>query len=310
MTREEPVGTPGLGETLQRITEAVLVVGALRTATRIDLFGRLAQTPLDTFAVAAACGLSERGARHLLAAAASLGLLACDEAGRYRSVVPDLAALDRMLDVLDGVAQTIRTGQPAVIGDTSAGACYAESGQFGDLLYGSAAERCAAYLAKPGMRLLQLGAGTAVWSRAIAHRIPDALVTVVDLPPAGGRAWLDSDLFAAAWPGRGGFDLVLVPTLCHLFAPEQNAWLLARAAGALRPGGRVAVIDVLADQHDAASASVALYALGLLSRTAAGEVYSFATYVQWLRASGLNAIERHELGGRPPLSLVEGTYSL
>lgn len=331
MARDEEAGLraafpPGVDGMLQTITDAVLIVGALRTAAEVDLFRRLGEAPADGAAAAAACGLDDRGARHLLAALASLGLLTCDDAGRYRCVIPGLANLDRLLLFFDGLPETIRTGRPVVAGDTPAGAgdFYAEGVRFLDLLYQAAAERCASYLARPGLRVLELGAGTALWSRAIARRHRDVRVTVVDLPPvvettrqavaADGLsdryAFRAGDLFATTWPADGGFDVVLVPNICHLFGPEQNGWLLDRAAQALRPGGRVAVIDVLADERCAVSAPVALYALGLLSRTATGQVYSFASYVQWLRSAGLNAIERHELGGRLPLSVVEGIYSL
>lgn len=321
-----PSFQPGSGEMLQTINEAVLMVGALRAAAAAGLFRRLEQAPADAGAVAAACGLDQRGTRHLLALLATLGLLTCDETDRYRCAMPGLAALDRLVLLFDGLPATVRTGRPVVAGDTPAGAgnLYAEAVRFLDLIGRAAAERCAAHLTRPGLRLLELGAGTALWSRAIARRQPDVRVTAVDLPPvletthqavaADGLQdryhFIAGDLFTAAWPADGGFDLVLVPNLCHLFGPEQNQWLLARAARALQPGGRVAVIDVLADDHGAASAPVALYALGLLCRTATGQVYSLASYVQWLRDAGLSAIEQHELGGRPPLSVVEGIYSL
>lgn len=317
---------PELGNTLQTINEAVLMVGALRTAAGVDLFRRLGCAPADAASVATACGLDQRGARLLLEALASLGLVTCDETDRYRCVTPGLAALNRLLLLFDGLPETVRTGRPVVAGDTPAGAgnLYVEGVQFLDLIGRAAAEQSAARLARPGLRVLELGAGTALWSRAIARRHPDVRVTVVDLPGVmeeaqqavaadglqGQYDFIAGDLFSADWPADGSFDLVLVPNLCHLFGPEQNEWLLARAVRALRPGGRVAVIEILADERGAASSSVALYALGLLCRTATGHVYSFASYVQWLRGAGLNAIERHDLGGRPPLTMVEGMYSL
>jgi SAM-dependent methyltransferase len=310
---------PGLDGLLQRINEAVLLVGALRAAAGADLFRQVEAAPLDAAAAAAACGLDERGARRLLAVLSSLGVLTCDQAGRYRCALPGVAHLERMLLLVDFLPETIRTGRPLVAGDTAAvaGNFYAEGVRLLDVLYREATERCADHLARPGLRILELGAGTAVWSRAIARRQPDVQVTVVDLPPvvettrqavAGDGlqeryAFVAADLFTGAWPADGSFDLVLVPNLCHLFGPEQNAWLLAQASLALRPGGRLAVIDVLADGRP--DASVALYDLGLLTRTATGQAYSFGTFAGWLRTCGLKAVVRHELGGRPPLTVVE-----
>lgn len=309
---------------LQAIHEAMVIAGALRTAAGADLFRRLAESPLDAAGVACASGWSERGTRRLMASLAGLGLLTVDQAGRYEPAFPELAHLNGLLAVCDGLPEAIRTGRPALACDTPAGveSLYAHGGRLLDLLLGEAAERAAGHLAGPGLRILELGAGTAVWSRAIARHRPDAQVCAVDLPPVVATArqavaadglldrytFHEGDLFTEPWPGGGAFDLVLVPNLCHLFGPEQNAWLLARAGRVLRVGGRMAVIDLLADEAGSASDAVALYALGLLARTATGQVYSFARYVQWMRDAGLGAIERYELGGRPPLSMVEGTY--
>lgn len=112
---------------------------------------------------------------------------------------------------------------------------FTPGGQFLDLLNRAAAERCAANVARPGLHVLELGAGTALWSRAIARRQPDALVTVMDLPPVletvrqaaaadglqGRYTFIAGDLFTTTWPADGSFNLVLVPNLCHLFGPEQ-----------------------------------------------------------------------------------------
>jgi hypothetical protein len=54
---------------------------------------------------------------------------------------------------------------------------------------------------------------------------------------------------------------------------------------------------------------VVLYALGLLLRTTAGQVYPFSTYATWLRDAGFERIERFDLVPSPPLSLITARRS-
>ena len=48
-----------------------------------------------------------------------------------------------------------------------------------------------------------------------------------------------------------GHDLALVFNLVHHLTPEQAAALLRRVHGALRPGGRVAILDLFAREPGA-----------------------------------------------------------
>jgi SAM-dependent methyltransferase len=75
-----------------------------------------------------------------------------------------------------------------------------------------------------------------------------------------------------------GVDLVLVGNLCHLFDEPSNRRLLGRLAHTLRPGGTLAILDVLADVPAADRRSLALYALELLARTGGGQIHPFTAY--------------------------------
>jgi len=71
-----------------------------------------------------------------------------------------------------------------------------------------------------------------------------------------------------------------------------------------RPGGRLAIVDVLPNEPFDGPQSVALYALDLMLRTERGRVYPFSTYAGWLHDAGYSAVERIDIGGAPPLSLI------
>jgi SAM-dependent methyltransferase len=157
--------------------------------------------------------------------------------------------------------------------------------------------------------VLDAGAGAAPWSLAVAAHDPACLVTAVDLSavlPATRRAvrtagrerqfrFLAGDLFEVEL-GRGIYDLAIAGSLCHLFGEAANRRLLGRMHGALRPGGTLAVIDVMPGEHERPRPRwVALYELGLLVRTASGRVYPLAAYLDWLHHAGFEPPERHRL---------------
>lgn len=67
--------------------------------------------------------------------------------------------------------------------------------------------------------------------------------------------------FDVDWGEPASYDLALVANLCHLFDGEAKR-LVRRVADALRPGGRIAIVDILPTERGDRSPAV-LYALGL-----------------------------------------------
>ena len=168
-----------------------------------------------------------------------------------------------------------------------------------------------------GLGILDIGAGAAPWSIALARRDPECRIRAVDLPavlPATRRAvsaagceaqfdYLGGDLFAVDW-GRAAYDLAIAGNVCHLFGEAANRRLLRRFYDALRPGGRLAIVDTLPNEQLDGPRPAVLYALGLALRTAAGRIYPLSTYVGWLREAGYEEIVRYDLSAAPPVSLI------
>jgi SAM-dependent methyltransferase len=304
-------------EQLLFLQEAAAATAALEAANRLGVLARLSAGPTPPSAVARDCAISERGARLLLAALAGLGLAEAGADGCYRaSALTDWSA--RSVPWV-GLTETIRDDHPIVAGDTPAGAevIYPDVVPYLGTIFASAAERVADRLAAPGLRVLDVGAGAAPWSLALAACQSDCQITAVDLPAvllatqqavtAAGRAaqfrYLGGDLFAVEW-GIGIYDLVVAGNVCHLFDEAANRRLLARLFDALRPGGTLAILDALPNERLDGPRPVVLYALGLLLRTTSGCVYPFTTYVGWLRDAGYDSIERAEIAPGPLISLV------
>jgi SAM-dependent methyltransferase len=133
------------------------------------------------------------------------------------------------------------------------------------------------------------------------------VVTAVDLPavvPATRRAvriagrerqyrLVAGDLFDVEL-GHEAYDLAIAGNLCHLFDEAANRRLLDRLHDALRPGGTLAVMDIMPGEQPTRR-WVALYELGLLLRTASGRVHPLAAYLGWLHDAGFEPPERHRL---------------
>jgi 2-polyprenyl-3-methyl-5-hydroxy-6-metoxy-1,4-benzoquinol methylase len=107
-----------------------------------------------------------------------------------------------------------------------------------------------------GPTILDIGGGSAVWSCAMAHQDAKATLTVVDHEGAieAARTMANSidliDRFDAmvADPMKSNlpseeFDIAVIAQRISALGDEMAGELMARAVAAVRPGGRVVVID-------------------------------------------------------------------
>jgi SAM-dependent methyltransferase len=169
----------------------------------------------------------------------------------------------------------------------------------------------------PG-RVLDIGAGLAPWSLAIAAASRDVHVLAVDLPEqlaalteavaaaevSAQFKTMAADVFTSDLRTAAGYDLVIVANVCHLFPASRTRSLLIRAAGVLAPGGVLAVIDqVLDDPPDWLQWAV-LYAVGLPHVMPGGYLHTVDEYVTWMADAGLAAGLADPLSAPPGLSLV------
>ena len=168
-------------------------------------------------------------------------------------------------------------------------------------------------------RLLDVGAGHGSYSIALCRQYPQLKATLFDSAQAlevarrqvesaglGDRIdFVAADFLADEVPS--GYDVLLLFNILHGFTPEQNQALLMKAAGALAPGGRIAVLEQLAG----AGSSRANRAInGLLAfsffLTLGGQVYSVEVLNAWLQGAGFGHIRRHPLRMSGGSSLVVG----
>jgi 2-polyprenyl-3-methyl-5-hydroxy-6-metoxy-1,4-benzoquinol methylase len=304
---------------LQNLVDTVSTARVLQTSAELGLIDRLATGPRDATALAAACSIDPSMTQLLLDALAGLGVTRREAEGRYELAVDGLsllAAVDRGWSQLPDV---MRTGDPVVPVHTADGAetFYPDIVPSLSALVAPATRRAARLLTGSGVDVLDVGAGAAPWSIPLARHSAGVRVTALDLPAviaATRRAvdtaglgdrfdYLAGDMFACALPAAA-YDVVLLANVCHLFGAAQNTTLLRRLRPALRPGGLLAIIDVLAPAEAAAPLSVSLYSLGLRLRTPDGAVHSLAAYEGWTRGAGFGPIQLETLSSTPSLCLL------
>ena len=154
-----------------------------------------------------------------------------------------------------------------------------------------------------GVSILDLGCGSAVWSSAMAHRDPEASVTAIDRLGAlkAAQATADSiglgDRFRAVEGvpeavelSSDAYDLVVLAQRLSCLAAEAGTQLMAKAAAAVKPGGRLVVIDVFRGPT-APDISECIEALKLELETPSGSVRSLDQIQAELTRLGLEQVQ-------------------
>lgn len=300
------------------LLDALAAAHAVTAAEQLGVLERLGSGPADAATLARDCHISRRGATVLLAALAGLGITEASPAGVY-CLCAQPFSLAEMRAFWRELEEAVRTGDPRFSGDApyEAAENYPRIVPLLLRLFAPAAKRFAARMAQPHLRVVDLGAGAAPWSLALAKHQATCRVTAVDLPAVlavtkksaiaegcGSQfRFVEGDLFTVDWCAER-VDLVILGNICHLFDEATNARLLRKVFAALQPRGRVAIIDALLDEAGNGPRSAVLYALGLLLRTSTGRAYPFSSYADWMRDAGYQTIECRELSDALPITLV------
>lgn len=165
-----------------------------------------------------------------------------------------------------------------------------------------------------GLRVLDIGCGSAVWSIAIAELDPQAQVTALDFPVVleSTREFLAREgvldqyeflpgNFHSAEFESSRYDLVVLGNIVHGESPEQARELFRRIQHALEPGGRLAIIDMLPNDDRTGPPFPLMFALTMLLNTDDGGTYTLAEYRAWLNDARFAQVETVEIGSHSPV---------
>lgn len=294
----------------------------LFAVVELNVCGAIRDTPDPTAErLADVLGTSPRGTRLLLDAAVAIGLLTKDDAGCYgltdgvvQALVPgaphDLTkAILYNRDVMPAwsrLVQLARTGAPVERPTLHLGDDEGRTRRFAMAMHGRAmgiGTMVIPALGLPkGARVLDLAGGPGTYALLMAKQYPSLTVDTWDVPaisaiakeitaPCGDRiACHAGDYHTDVYPAEH-YDAVTLFGCLHQESPEAIVSILRRAADALRPGGKVYVLDMMTDASHTKPAFSALFAVNMALTTDNGWVFSQSELDGWLAEAGFGPAE-------------------
>jgi len=177
------------------------------------------------------------------------------------------------------------------------------------LVYAHGARQLAIKIPDHPTHILDVGAGSGIWSLAMAQRHAETRVTALDFPNVLQAFRIQAEHMGLSdrigmLPGNfhvieipeERFDRILLANVLHLEPPEQAAALISRVATTLLPGGDLVIVDMLGDGTSVGERARAIYGLHLALRTQEGRVHPLSDLQAWVRQAGLITRDVIELG--------------
>lgn len=320
------MSNPNHHRRLEQLASGYRASQLLFTAVRLGLFESLGRRSMPVAQLAAKLAANPRAVRILCDALLSLGLL--DKTGeRYanaalareyllarapKSQVALLRHNAQLYDRWGRLGDVVKTGRP--FPRESDPRAFAQA-MASSAVHG-ARETAAAVDMSQVRTMLDIGGGPGIYAIELARKQPKLRAVVFDSRPTLevakaniARAGLGRRIAVKAGDAfrddlGSDYDLILLSNVVHVYSDAENRCLLARAAAALAPGGRVCVKDFLFNPGRRGPEHAALFAINMLVNTDRGDCYTLAEIRQWLKAAGLSYAGQIRLS--PPSRLVFG----
>ena len=332
--KEKPV-TP---ERIQQLAWGYAPTMAVEAGVRLRVFDVLDAGPKTLAQVVAETGASPRGTRMLLNALVGLELLT--KKGDAYALAPDAAAflVSSKPGYLGGLmrhlskqliphwlqlTESVQSGKPPVsVNKESTGGQFFR--EFVEDLFamGQPAAKVLAdhLLAKPPAatyRVLDLAAGSGVWSIALAEKSPKVQATVVDWPEvipvcqkvtarrgvADRYRYVAGDLLQADF--GAGHQAATLGHILHSEGETRSRALLKKTFAALAPGGVIAIAEMTPNEDRTGPPYPLIFALNMLVHTDEGDTFTFGEIGAWLREAGFVRPRQLEVPGPSPLILAD-----
>lgn len=303
--------------------------GALKAAVELGLFTAIGGAPATAAELAERCSSSLRGIRILCDNLVILGFLTKNEF-RYALTKDSAVFLDQnspaylggtiqfffapgIADAFDDLARTIRSGylhtseHGTTAPDHPVWIEFARA--MGPMMFPVAqgAAALAPLDSSRDTRILDISASHGVYGIAFAQKNPRAHLVALDWEAvlavteenarAAGLADRFSKIVGDAFKVDLGsdYDVVLIPNFLHHFNAADCTRFLTRVHAALRPGGRVVIVEFVPNEDRVTPPAAAGFSLVMLGSTPEGDAYTFADYEAMLVEAGFRDAACHPL---------------
>ena len=310
----------------------------MEAGVRCRVFDVLDSGPQALDKIADETGASPRGLRALLNALVGLELLT--KSGDAYALTPESAAFlvsskpgymggmtrhlsKHLVPSWLRLTEAVQTGKPplSVNQENTGGEFFREFVE--DLFannYASAKALAAHLLAKEPAgtyRVLDLAAGSGVWSVALAEKSPRVRVTVVDWPAvipvcqkvtarrgvADRYEYRPGDLLQADF--GSGYQAATLGHILHSEGEKRSRELLKKVFAALAPGGVAAIAEMVPNEDRTGPAMPLIFAVNMLVHTDEGDTFTFGEMSAWLREAGFVNPRQLDAPGPSPLILAD-----
>ena len=221
------------------------------------------------------------------------------------------------------LVQLAQTGRPVEKPEIHLGEDKARTKAFAASMFGRAmgiGRGIVPMLGKLEGRLLDLAGGPGAYAILMCQANPSLKCVTVDLPAISAEA---SEYVASAGlqdriECRAGnyhgdeyeaeaYDAATIFGALHQESPEQIVDILKRAARALKPRGRIFILDMMTDSTRTSPKFSALFAVNMALTTENGWVFSDAELKEWLAEAGFEPGETVRVPPPMPHWLVSAT---
>jgi SAM-dependent methyltransferase len=296
---------------------------ALRAAVELDVFTAIAEGNATAAAIAQRCQAAERGVRTLCDFLTIHGFLTKD--GTDYGLAPDTAiflnrkspayiggAMEFLLNpqVREGFArltEAVRRGGTA----RGEGSTVVENPEWVTFarammpLMRMPAQLTAAALRQGGEahKVLDIAAGHGMYGISVAKDNPSAQVyaadwkNVLEVAKANAQAMGVADRYHLI-PGSAfetdfgsDYDVVLIPNFLHHFDVPTCTSFLKKVRGALKPGGRAAILEFVPNDDRVTPPTAAAFSMVMLANTPSGDAYTFTEIESMATDAGFARVE-------------------
>jgi ubiquinone/menaquinone biosynthesis C-methylase UbiE len=334
-----PSATPQISpERLMQFTFGFAPPLMIEAAIRHGVFDILDKGAKTLDALCAETGTSTRGLRTVLNALVGLDVLSKDTAGRYALTDESATFLvagkptfhgafflltsEPMLSSWGKLHEVMRSGRTThhINREQEGVAFFLRFVEDIFPIHYAGAQALAKALAvskvAAPISVLDLAAGSGVWSVALAQQSPHICVTAVDWPGviavtqkvtarhdlADRYTFVAGDLHDADF-GQG-HAIATLGHILHSEGEERSRRLLRKTFEALAPGGTIAIAEILADAERRAAVPALIFAVNMLVNSDQGDTFTLDEISAWLRDAGFERVRTVEAPGLAPLLIL------